>query len=289
MTRPDLAQITVKRDFRLVGGGNLYLYDLFDAGTGVEFESEIPEPTNPYGPHLVQIGTIGPDLFASIVSTRISMDVRAGDLQQIERVDPQADHQQLIERIDSSLLGAPLLARVDEKGGLRINPTASDSLAPNGIQRVKLRQLYDTRERTMYRAIAIAEEPCIAELRVFSVGGKDLTTFDRSRTIAKEDVEKIHAAQLAIEPAVETRPDDFLYGEICGLHVSRDVHWNARYIGALKGFEEGTWYRPPGRMALLVKLGGLVARSDEIEVSAGKQYVGLYDPYSRSIVVEALD
>lgn len=290
VAQPELAQITVKREFRLVGGGNTdYVYDLFDFGNGIDYESELPDQSRPYAPHLVRIGKIDPILFEKIDSMQVSLNVAAGEIQNFELVDPRTHYEKLVERFDTSLIGIPLLARVDAKGGLRVNPTARDSLARDGIQRIKFRQLYDIRERTLYRVIEVADEACLTELRVFSVEGDDLTELDRGRFLTKQDSTKIQEAQVAIEPAVRIRPDDFLYGETCGLRVSRELHWNARYLGALKGFDKGTWYRPPGRMALSAKLGALTVYANEIEVEAGKQYVGLYDPYSRSFNIEAIE
>lgn len=63
-----------------------------------------------------------------------------------------------------------------------------------------------------------------------------------------------------------------------------------RHEGALQGFDKGTWYRPPGRMALYATLGGgQGAHAEEIYVEAGKRCVGLYDPYGRTFVVQLVE
>lgn len=296
-SNPDMAQITIKREFRLLGGGNThYVYDLFDLGDSVDYNSEVPHtgrrPTAP----LVRIGRVSKDLFSTLSPAEVSVEIVDGQILESERIDPIEHHERLVEQIDESLIGATLLARTDPSGGSRVRATDRISLAREGIKQIKVRQLYDINARTLYHVIEFATDPCIQALSNNSIdidlpdellAENQLEYQDFAQF--RQDISDVREALAVIAPNVENRPEEFLYAEICGFHVDRDIQLNSRYIGAIGGFDQKTWYRPPGRMALLGKQGWATVLANEVDVEAGKQYIGIFDPYSKSFSIRAVD
>lgn len=285
----DFAQITIKRDFRLLGGANThYIFNVFDLGDGVDYNAEAPTGSPYPAPYLIKMDVISGESFETIESAFVSFNIVDSELTELKRIEPRTHHEHLVERFDDSLIGTPLLTRVDPNGGSRIVATDPAYLPALGIHVVKLRQLYDVSERRLYRVVERAEEGCKDDLRAPMLdGGPPRVSGGRNtERLAK----KIREALITIAPAIRSRPDDFLYAERCGFHVDRDLHWNAHNVGELQGFAQGTWYRPAGRMALYATLGGGPgAHAEEIYVEAGKQYVGLFDPYGPTFVIQEVE
>ncbi|MCZ7562802.1 MAG: hypothetical protein M5U08_02490 [Burkholderiales bacterium] len=285
LRNPDMAQITVKREFRWVGGGTSYVHDLYDFGTGIDYNADVPGREASHVLHFVYIDRITPELFDKIeffwISGRAPLPYDTPPPS-----DPKKDYERVVERIDESLLDAILLKTADlNRGGLTVNPGRASidkaSLKDRGaLERVKLRKLYDRRKRVLYKVLERTEERCF---------GPHLIDDDEKVDLTGIRADLIMPAFRKLAPDFQTRSLDYVYGELCGLTASFELNWNARRIASLQSFEPLTWERPPGQMRLYALLGGIRIFANEVAVEAGKRYVGIYDPNNRAFVIQALD
>lgn len=275
-TDPSMAQITVKREFRVLGGGSSQIYDLFDYGTGVDFNADVPslDETAKKQNYYIFRRNVSTDLFETMRFYQVFGSVPAG-YQMLGSVNPLQDKLRVVNRIEESLLGATLVYKIDlTRGGARVNPANSyygDFLQqdPRGdLQRVKLRQLYDARNKILYRTIHRADDYCL---------DADLAG------IRSQEIEAVYVNE---GTGIKDRALDFLYGEYCGLVTPFELHWNAQHVGPFPGFSELTWKRRPGRMQLYAYTNLYGTPANAIDVEAGKQYVGIFDPNNRYFKVE---
>ncbi|MEZ5549976.1 MAG: hypothetical protein R3E82_03720 [Pseudomonadales bacterium] len=268
---PAFAQITVQRPFSMVGGGSSYVHTLFDTGSGIDYNADVPEPGVSGMDHFVLIDEITPELFGQMKFFNVFGSAPA-PWQEPESRNPLQDHERISERVDETLFGATLVKKVDiSRGGALVDALNTTNSKGGELQRVKLMQLYDRRERVLYRVLESRDERCF---------GPDLTGI-------RADL--IEPAFSDLAPDFKNRSMDYLYAEICGLHVSFELRWNAYHIGSLPGFSPLTWERAPGRMALYAVLRTARVYANEITVEAGRQYVGIYDPNTMTFVIEAVE
>lgn len=281
---PYMAQITVKREFRLVGGGTPYVHDIYDTGTRIDYNADVPGPDDEHMLHFSLMHEITPELFDEI-KFFWAMGQAPAPLELPKFSDPLKDHERLVERVDKSLFGRTLIKSADlNRGGVTANPDLISMqwglLKKRGkLERVKLRQLYDNRNKVLYRVLEQTNEKCFGPHLISDYKEIDLTGFH----------EKIAPSVHNLAPDFTTRSAEFTYGEICGLIASFDMNWNARRIASLRKFEPMTWERPPGEMNLYALLGGMRLYANEIDVEAGNRYVGIYDPYFKTFIVEPFE
>ena len=330
-THSEMAQISVKREFRLVGGGNTqYIYGLFDTGTGIEYNAYVPESGKSTKDILVYVHRISLDSFEQAVlrkSARISFDsiqrfhsyYKSPSLKSatdqfglvlpyfigpLEHTIPVLGQDRVVETIDNSLLDATLVMNIR-------NPNAYPDVIPKKLnhgdhgklERVKIRLLYDEREGVLNRKVEISSnEPCylnpytgLGHTDPEKRDGKGETRYARpapfpglglrdpeaprhvdpfwfrGQNPKEARLDNFVRALTSLAPEIKSRPGDYLYRELCALRAPFEPSWNERYVGWLRGFTQGTWYRPPGRMALSAKLGWSRVYANEIRVEAGKQ------------------
>ena len=281
------AQVNVKHQFRVVGGGSGQRHDLFDIGSGIEYNASVPTD-NTAESHLVRIHeAISPELLREIAEGR---SVRFAPMDGVSEVrvrdsfDPDGDNPpgKVVDHFDESLLGKPLLRKIDMYSGEAVTDAkasfpfqyaglnASFLSDPRGkLVRVKLRLVYDTRDDVLYRFISETKAMC---------SGSELA--DNVR-----EVSVLLARQSGEWDAVESRPDDFMLAELCGLVAPFPIRWNAYHVGTFPGFSLKTWERAPGAMRLYGVIGHQRTYAEEQMVEAGAQYIGVYDPNRRTFVV----
>jgi len=287
MVNPEMAQITVQQKFRLLGGGSGNVYSLFDIGSSIEYNAEMPPSgeRHPNSDHYLYKHKITMDLFDKVgIGNFIGTISFSNDNNELKNLlEPEywrlhgqvADYDPQFERIDQSLLGATLVKYIDVNyGGTKANLPYRGNEPRGKLQSVRLRRLVDIKGATLYRTLRRSENKCPAEN---SSGASSAEIQEFFNEAFKEDGFKVN-------------PEGFyIYSEICGLLASFEHQWNANFIGTFPGFETLTWERPPGRLALIGTIGGQRTYANEISVEAGKRYVGVYDPNNFLFVVEALE
>ena len=280
------AQVSVKQKFRVVGGGSGQTHDLFDIGTGIEYNASVPTD-NTNESHLVRMAeAVSPKLFEDLGAggyIRIRPDPSESRFIDLSDLGGENRHYKIVDHFDDTLLGRQLFRKVDmNRGGALTDAQPflpfpytglNDAFLsdPRGrLTRIKMRMLYDAEDNVLYRFIT--------ETRAMCVGNQLADNF--------EELTALHSRMSGQIKALDSRPDDFLIWELCGLVAPFTVDWNAHYVGSFPGFSLMTWERPPGTMRLYGVIGHQRTYASPLQVEAGAQYIGVYDPNRSTFNVE---
>lgn len=272
---PAHAQITAQREFRMLGGGSGQIHQLFDLGTAIEFDAEVPaEPRANNGRNVYKLlDRITLEIFERVKLRAVfaKFDGASGEPPVFARIDKNT---RVHERVDESLLGLPLVAQLNAHSGeFEVNPRYLRDYRGK-LERVRIRQLYDSRNDVLWRTMKRDSGSCgpISDPDGYFREVREIFTRDFGADGIRLNLDRTYYA----------------YGESCGLVAAFDFEWNARHIGSFPGFDPMTWERPPGRLGLVGIIGYQHVYANEIDVDAGRQYGGVYDPNDYVFTVEPL-
>ena len=267
----DKAQVTVKREFRVLGGGAPQLHNLFDMGTGVVFDTS-----------LLDKGLSGPVYRLRDHVTEAMFDRPERAMITAGISSPPANVR-VLRRIDKDQLGKAMVASIDRHSGrLIFEDPRIRSDRRGGVQRVRVRQLYAAEQGLLLQVLRGSEKPCKDSL--IDVDWPSKIAPDWSKV--KQYFETVFSREKFM---MDDRRGAYAYGETCGIVLSFEPEWNAHHVGAFPGYSPLTWERPPGRMALVGVIGYQYVTARPLEVEAGKRYGGIYDPNDDDFALGVLD
>ena len=267
----DNAQVTVQREFRILGGGAPQTHNLFDMGTGVEFDTSLPAKT-----------LSGPVYRLRARVTEALFDRPERKMLTVGVLEPPTSTR-VLRRIDKDPFGKAMVASIDRHSGRLVfeDPRIRDDRRGT-LQRVRHRQLYVADQGLLLQVLRASDEPCTDSLIDTDWPSKPFPDWSKVRryfesVFSREGFE------------MNEGRGAYSYGETCGIVLSFEPEWNARHVGAFPGYSPLTWERPPGRMALVGTIGYQYVAASPLDVEAGKRYGGIYDPNDDNFVVSGLD
>lgn len=292
-SRADMAQVTVKREFRMLAGAQLH--DLFDMGTGIEYDTALPDKSVSMPiyrlRHRVGLSLFDkPDYALSRVQKPGHAQTLVAMFKDSVRVPEMPSTTKVIRHIDERQLGLVMVESISRLGGQVLTDLPWFQRKPREIERrIRLMQLYDAEQQQLMQVLRESDKPC----------AETLPSVDRrSQTLGPAWSFDIAWSKVKLFFEREFRKDGytmndargvFWYGESCGVVLSAEPDWNAQHLGALRGGSPVTWERPPGRMTLVGVVGYQYVHAKPIEVRAGRRYGGIYDPNNDHFELGALD